>query len=86
MTTPARAVPMHDPEAEAAVLSACLRSAKATDTAYDALDGEDFYVPNHKLVWRAITACVDSEVVVDLVTVGTKLRELGHDKQVGGPA
>jgi replicative DNA helicase len=77
-------VPPHDLDAEAAVLSAVMLDTSALDRVLEFLRPEHFYSEAHR---RIFEACVELHAVgkpVDLVQVGTWLKDRDRIQQVGG--
>jgi replicative DNA helicase len=68
----------HDPEAEALVLAACLRSREALDAVAPMLRSEHFYEAINGMVFSAIAELHALHVLVDVVTVAGVLRGRGH--------
>ncbi|HET7305320.1 MAG TPA: DnaB-like helicase C-terminal domain-containing protein [Segeticoccus sp.] len=79
---PAR--PIHDVEAEAAVLGACLLSGRAVEplSSEVGLRPEHFWRSAHRAVWQALTALADEGAPVDPLTVA---RHVEHDGTVDAP-
>jgi replicative DNA helicase len=76
--------PPHDPEAEAAVISAIMLSDTALYTVIDLLHASDFYVESHRIIFEAIVALVREGQAVDLITVKSKLTDSKKLQQAGG--
>lgn len=77
-------VPPHDLDAEAAVLSAVMIDSASLDKVLEFLKPEDFYSEAHR---RIFEACVELKRVgkpVDVVQVGTWLKDRERIAQVGG--
>ena len=77
--------PPHSPEAEAAVLGACLLDPTALDQAQDLLRKDDFFRSAHQRVYEAISELHARNQPVDLVTVQEWLATRGWLESVGGP-
>jgi hypothetical protein len=77
VTLPNRLLP-HDPEAEALVLAACLRSREALDVVAPMLRSEHFYEAVNAMVYGAVAELHTSHVLVDVVTVARVLRDRGQ--------
>lgn len=77
-------VPPNDCEAEAALLSAVLIDPSAFDEVADLLHRETFYAEAHGLIWAACAALRAKGQPVDIVQVGSRLRDEGRLQQVGG--
>ena len=86
--TPPRNLPPQNIDAEASVLSSILID---TDPAalFDTLETlapEDFYKGAHQLIFGAVTALVNRNEPVDLITVKNNLQETGQLEAAGGAA
>jgi hypothetical protein len=77
--------PTHNLEAEQAVLGALLLDPRhAADVAAE-LDGQDFYDPNHELIWDAAHAVAAStELQLDAITLKDHLERAGALQRIGG--
>ena len=81
---PGARVPPSDTEAEQAVLSSMLFDREAISVAYELLQGEDFYRPDHKAIYEAMLELFLKNTPVDAITLSDKLIEQGILEQVGG--
>ena len=79
-----RGVPPHDEMAEQAVLGSMFLDREAASVALEVLTGEDFYRPDHRIVFEAADTLYRSGAPIDIVTVKNKLEEQGLFEQVGG--
>ncbi len=77
--TPARIT-----EAEKSVLGAILRSPEALDQIAGALRPEDFYVPAHQIVFRAVAELYHNRQPIDPVTISDVLQRSGDLERIGG--
>lgn len=64
--------------AEDALLGACLIHRDALDTALDVLKPEHFAGGSRRRLFRALTALHETDQPIDVVTVGSRMRELGE--------
>ena len=78
--------PPHSIEAEQAVLGGLLLDATAWDQVGDGVSAEDFYRPDHRLIFEAIGALVAESRPCDVVTVSEHLERRGQLEQAGGLA
>jgi replicative DNA helicase len=78
--------PPHSPQAEAAVLGACLLNPQAVTDALEHLGDDDFYLPAHAATWDAIRALHAAGTPIDPLTVADHLQITGHLDQIGGTA
>ena len=77
-------VPPHDLEAEAAVLSAVMLDSLSLDKVLEFLKAEHFYSEAHRRVFEACTELKREGKPVDVVQVGTWLKDRDRIGQVGG--
>jgi len=77
-------VPPHSNEAESSVLGGLLLDNGAWDRVGDLLVDSDFYRYEHRLIYAAIGALVNSSRPADVITVHEHLRNQGKADEVGG--
>jgi replicative DNA helicase len=80
----ARRAPPHDADAEEAVLASMLFDRDAVVAAYETLKPADFYRPDNKAVFEAMTDLFAANEPVDVVTLKNKLLEMGVFDEAGG--
>lgn len=80
------AVPPHDLDAEAAVLSAVMLDSGRYDAVGGKVAPSDFYSEAHARIWDAIGELMAASKPVDVVQVGGKLKDTQRLAQVGGMA
>ena len=78
--------PPHSVEAEQAVLGGLLLDAAAWDNVADVLRAEDFYRPDHKLIYVALGMLAAQGKPCDAVTVSEQLERSGQLADAGGLA
>ncbi len=78
--------PPHSIEAEQAVLGGLLLDTQAWDQVGDSISPEDFYRPDHRLIFDAVAELVAESKAIDVVTVSERLERLGKLAEVGGLA
>jgi replicative DNA helicase len=78
--------PPHSVEAEQAVLGGLLLDAVAWDNVADAVTQEDFYRPDHRLIFGSIAALAGEGKPCDVVTVSQHLDRAGQLAEAGGLA
>jgi replicative DNA helicase len=78
--------PPHSVEAEQAVLGGLLLDPAAWDTVADQVLPEDFYRPDHRLVFAAIGELAGNGKPCDVVTVSQQLERTGKLEEAGGLA
>lgn len=88
VTSSSARVPPYDAESEAAVLAGILVSGNGqeVDQVASLLKPEHFYSESHRRIYEACLALHTNGKPVDIVMVGTWLREQGRITQVGGMA
>ncbi|MFV0499852.1 MAG: replicative DNA helicase [Bacilli bacterium] len=74
----------HNKDAEQYVLGAMCLSKNAINIAKDRLDVEDFYFPNHQVIFSAILRLIDMKVPVDLVILTDDLEKNNLMEAAGG--
>ncbi len=79
-------VPPHSVEAEQAVLGALMLDNVAWDSVADLLSAEDFYRPDHRLVFTAIAEVAGRNQPCDAVTLSDYLERSGRLEDAGGLA
>jgi replicative DNA helicase len=78
--------PPHSVEAEQAVLGGLLLDPQAWDSVADGVVADDFYRPDHRLVFTAIGELVGDGKPCDVVTVSQQLERTGKLEAAGGLA
>ncbi len=78
--------PPHSTDAEQAVLGGLLLDTQAWDQVGDSITADDFYRPDHRMVFDAIAELVAESKAIDVVTVSERLERLGKLADVGGLA
>jgi replicative DNA helicase len=78
--------PPHSIEAEQAVLGGLLLDPAAWDNVADVIVAEDFYRPDHRLIFQAIGALAGTSKPSDVVTVVGELERRSELEQAGGLA
>jgi len=78
--------PPHSIEAEQAVLGSLLIDARAWDHVADVVRAEDFYRPDHRLIFESIGTLAGTSQPCDVVTVSEQLERSGRLEQAGGIA
>src|SRR5690606_19817922 len=78
--------PPHSTEAEQAVLGGLLLDTQAWDQDGDSVVADDFYSPDHRLIFDAIAELVAESKALDVLTVSEKLERRGKLADIGGLA
>ena len=79
-------VPPHSAEAESSVLGGLLLDNSSWDRVSDLLTETDFYRFEHRLVFGAVGALVNSAKPADVITVFEHLQNQGKAEEIGGLA
>ena len=79
-------VPPHSIEAEQSVLGALLIDGRAWDQVADVVTSNDFYRPDHRLIFQALADLVTAGRPGDVVTVSEQLERHGQLVDAGGLA
>jgi replicative DNA helicase len=79
-------VPPHSVEAEQSVLGALLIDGHAWDQVADIVTADDFYRPDHRLIFEALAELVATSRPGDVVTVSEQLERRGRLVDAGGLA
>ena len=78
--------PPHSVEAEQSVLGGLLLDAAAWDSVADVVRSEDFYRPDHRVIFEAIGQLATQGKPCDVVTVSEQLERTSHLVEAGGLA
>ena len=78
--------PPHSIEAEQAVLGGLMLDRTAWDNVGDVVTADDFFRPDHKLIFESIASLAGEAQPCDPVTVSEHLQRLGKLQEVGGLA
>ena len=74
------------PEAEEAVLGAILSNPGAWFGIAAFLQQDDFFLLRHRWIWEAMQRISERNELLDFLTVGEELAQLGHLEETGGTA
>lgn len=77
-------VPPHNIEAERSVLGSIMLEKNAIVKIADMLQPEDFYYDTHALIYKGMSELFSKRSPLDILTVGTWLKDNGHLDEVGG--
>ncbi|MEO5342808.1 MAG: replicative DNA helicase [Gammaproteobacteria bacterium SHHR-1] len=77
-------IPPHSIQAEQAVLGGLMLDDNAYDQIADIIVQKDFYLHEHRLIFRAIEYLAEKMQPRDLVTVYSELERLNHAEESGG--
>lgn len=77
-------IPPHSIEAEEAVLGGVLIDNESLNAALEKLTSDDFYRGAHRLLFAAMMQLWERREPIDIITLSTRLREMGALEQSGG--
>jgi len=78
-------VPPHSLEAEKAVLGGIFLSSEIFFSIVDLLTPEDFYYPNHQIIFSVFLSLSQQNTPIDILTVSAELEKRGKLEEIGGP-
>ena len=78
--------PPHSVEAEQSVLGGLMLDRAAWDNVGDVVTADDFFRPDHKLIFESIAALASEAQPCDPVTVSEHMQRLGKLQEAGGLA
>jgi replicative DNA helicase len=79
-------MPPQNLEAEKSLLGALMTDREAINKVVDMVGADDFYQRNHQLVWQALFGLFDRRDSIDILSVSTKLADMGQLEAIGGVA
>ena len=79
-----QAAPPNSMEAEVSVLGAMMQDGNAVVQCMERLEGEDFYQPEHREIFQAMTELYANRKPIDLTTLYAELARRGSLEGVGG--
>lgn len=79
-------LPPQSKESEIMVLGSMLNSINALNFASDTLDSDDFYYPEHRMIFQAMVELKKEESPADTVLVAERLKAKGLLDAAGGPS
>ncbi len=79
-------IPPHSIEAEQSVLGGLMLSPGGWDDVSDRVLAEDFYRPDHRLIYDTMSELVEAKQPLDVITLSEALETRGELEQVGGIA
>jgi len=84
VSDPGAVTPPHSVEAEQAVLGGLLIDALAWDQVGDLIVADDFYRPDHRLIFTALAELIANGKPADVVTASEQLARAGQLESAGG--
>ncbi|MDA0976993.1 MAG: replicative DNA helicase [Proteobacteria bacterium] len=79
-------VPPHSIEAERSVLGGLMLDDNAWDAVSSRVSADDFYRSDHRIIFRCMTALVEQNKPLDIITISEALEDVGELDNVGGLA
>nr|KKS48275.1 MAG: Primary replicative DNA helicase [Candidatus Giovannonibacteria bacterium GW2011_GWF2_42_19] len=79
-------LPPQNIEAEISALGALMLDSEAAVKVVDILTSEDFYRPQHRLIFSVILELFEKSQPIDVISVSNRLKEKGVLEQAGGSA
>ncbi|NMD37371.1 MAG: replicative DNA helicase, partial [Christensenellaceae bacterium] len=80
------ALPPHNIDAEKSVIGSILQDGNAVSYSIENLIADDFYMPENKAVFQAVTTLNSIGTPIDLMTVSNELQRIGKLDGIGGTA
>jgi replicative DNA helicase len=77
-------MPPQDSEAEMSVLGALMLDSNAINQIADILEPDDFYREAHHLIYRAMLELFERHAPIDILSVGSRLKEKQQLENIGG--
>lgn len=77
-------IPPNDFDAEQGVIACMIFDKEGIDIAYEILKGDDFYRPEHKVIFDAIIDMYTENMLIDVITLKNKLESLNMLNNIGG--
>ncbi|MCC6405185.1 MAG: replicative DNA helicase [Candidatus Yanofskybacteria bacterium] len=78
--------PPQNLDAERSLLGSLLSDREAINKVIDMVNAEHFYQRNHQLIWTALSSLWEHHENIDILSVSTKLGDMGHLDAIGGVA
>ncbi len=77
-------IPPHSKEAEQSVLGGLMLDGSAWDQIADRVTAEDFYAPEHKILFTILASLAKADKPFDVITVSESLKMHGQLEEAGG--
>lgn len=77
-------IPLHSVEAEMSTLGSMILKEQAVEEVFAILSEEDFYLPSHREIFKAMRALSNDSKPIDLLTLRIELQQKGVLASVGG--
>jgi replicative DNA helicase len=79
-------IPPHNRDAEMAVLGSIMIDRNAIVRVLDMLTPQDFYLPEHGLIYRTMVDLFEKNAPLDILSIQTYLQEKGILERIGNPS
>lgn len=79
-----RTAPPHDIHSEQALIGACMVRPERLDDVLPFIGADDFYRPEHQIIFSAILSLLESQELIDVVSLASALKASGQLDAVGG--
>lgn len=79
-----KTAPPHDLHAEQALLGACITKPERLDDVLPYVTADDFYRPEHQVIFSAILTLLESQDAIDIVSMASSLQASGNLVAAGG--
>lgn len=79
-------LPPQNLEAEQSLLGSLLTDREAIHRVVDMVTADNFYLRNHQLIWGALMDLWDKRENIDILSVSTRLKDMGQLDAIGGAA
>ena len=77
-------LPPQNLEAEQSLLGSLLTDREAIHRVVDMVTADNFYLRNHQLIWGALMDLSDKRENIDILSVSTRLKDMGQLDAIGG--
>ena len=81
---PTPKVPPHSREAEQSVIGALMLDNRAWDRVVDRLSANDFYRPDHRLIFQVMMQLIERRLPLDVLTISDALKTRHQLEEAGG--
>src|SRR3989344_9323643 len=81
---PSDKIPPQNLEAEKSVLGSILIDKDAINKVTDFLSSDDFYSPNHQIIYATALNLFEKHEPLDLLSLSNRLEEMGRLNEAGG--
>lgn len=79
-------LPPHNIEAERAILGSILLDSKSINGCIDRINSSHFYNHSHKIIFDCLVSLKNTDIIPDVTTACTALKESTNLENIGAPA